>query len=210
MDIPAFFTSRSDDRLSVSCGRFTSTKTEHWGPAVPFNEAAGAGIIREERSPAVVVDVDSLESKAFNEGVMKIMKVRGADLWFMTYIETVDDVFDAFNSGADMLLAPYHAVESDYELEDIHSVSDSFIPVVFTHNGKGVMRNGRLGEVPDILESLADLGFYRTCVVDGEETIPDCIWESLEDDYPSCIPIVDRATVCNNRFRNRIIPFRPR
>ena len=96
MDIPAFFTSRTDDRLSVSCGRFTSTKTEHWGPAVPFNEATGAGIIREERSPAVVVDVDSLESKAFNEGVMKIMKVRGADLWFMTYIETVDDVFDAF------------------------------------------------------------------------------------------------------------------
>ena len=62
MDIPAFFTSRTDDRLSVSCGRFTSTKTEHWGPAVPFNEATGE-YVHADTSAATAEAMDATDEK---------------------------------------------------------------------------------------------------------------------------------------------------
>ena len=73
----------------------------------------------------VVVDSDSLSARRFTEGVVKRMKVRGCDIWLMTWIEDADDLFDAFNTNADMVLGPYHATGSDEDLSDILSVSDS-------------------------------------------------------------------------------------
>ena len=100
----------------------------------------------------VVVDSDSLSARRFTEGVVKRMKVRGCDIWLMTWIEDADDLFDAFNTNADMVLGPYHATGSDEDLSD-----------------------------------LADLGFYRTCVVDTDDSLSGS-WETLRDDFPSAIP----------------------
>lgn len=115
------------------------------------------------------------------------MKVRGCDIWLMTWIEDADDLFDAFNTNADMVLGPYHATGSDEDLSDILSVSDSFVPAVFVAGGRAVMRRAGRDSVPGALSRLADLGFYRTCVVDTDDSLSGS-WETLRDDFPSAIP----------------------
>ena len=187
MEILAIFASRPGSGLTASEAWFRGTRPTVMGRTVPFSEAAAEVPRHEVRTPVVVVDTDSLGTRSFREGVLKEMKVRGCDIWFMTWIEYVDDLFDAFNTNADIVLGPYHATESDHELSDILSVSDSFVPTVFAVGGRSVLRMGGRAEVAETLSRLADLGFYRTCVVDTDGCL-DNAWTDLREDFPSMVP----------------------
>ena len=187
MDIPALFASFSDGALHSHEAWFRGTRPVVRGTSVPFGEAV-AGLPRgEDRGTVAVIDLDSLSLCRFTEGVVKNMRVRGHDIWLMTWIEDADDLFDAFNTNADMVLGPYHATESDHELSDILSVSDSFVPTVFAVGGRSVLRMGGRAEVAETLSRLADLGFYRTCVVDTDGCL-DNAWTDLREDFPSMVP----------------------
>ena len=50
-----------------------------------------------------------------------------------------------------------------------------------------MMRRAGRDSVPGALSRLADLGFYRTCVVDTDDSLSGS-WETLRDDFPSAIP----------------------
>ena len=91
MRIPAFMTTWQDGGLQCTDGWFHGTVPGKGSRTVPFHEAVSEGTVKEARSPAVVVDLDSLGRRYFDEKVMKNMKVRGADIWFMTYIQDADD-----------------------------------------------------------------------------------------------------------------------
>ena len=119
---------------------------------------------------------------------MKRLRVRGAYLWLMTSIETTEDLMDAFNSSADMIISPYHFSLSDAILKDIMDVSDSFIPAVYVADGMGIRRGGRKSYVEDILDELMDMNYFRICVVDTDMSLTDRQWESIEDMCPSVIP----------------------
>ena len=191
MDIPALFASFSDGALHSHEAWFRGTRPVVRGTSVPFGEAV-AGLPRgEDRGTVAVIDLDSLSLCRFTEGVVKNMRVRGHDIWLMTWIEDADDLFDAFNTNADMVLGPLHAVSSDSDLRDILSVSDSFIPTAFVEGGR-VLGTGRRGDVVDAVRSLHDIGFSRACVLDTDGSVTDGEWDDVFDDMPSAVAFIDR------------------
>lgn len=209
MQIPAFFATYREEGLMATDGRFTGIRAVPGNSLRPFGEAAREGTVKEMRAPAVVVDCDSLAARAFTEGVLKHMRIRGADIWFMTHIETVEDVFDGFNTDAEMLLAPLHDIASEEELEDIHSVSDSVIPALFVKRGTVVAGPRRREVLTDVLNGLADMGFYRTCIIDTDRSLPGYDWEAVRDDYPSAMPFTEDRRILDMGFANAVVPFRP-
>ena len=191
MDIPALFASFSDGALHSHEAWFRGTRPVVRGTSVPFGEAV-AGLPRgEDRGTVAVIDLDSLSLCRFTEGVVKNMRVRGHDIWLMTWIENADDLFDAFNTNADMVLGPLHAVSSDSDLRDILSVSDSFIPTAFVEGGR-VLGTGRRGDVVDAVRRLHDIGFSRACVLDTDGSVTDGEWYDVFDDMPSAVAFIDR------------------
>ena len=191
MDIPALFASFSDGALHSHEAWFRGTRPVVRGTSVPFGEAV-AGLPRgEDRGTVAVIDLDSLSLCRFTEGVVKNMRVRGHDIWLMTWIEGADDLFDAFNTNADMVLGPLHAVSSDSDLRDILSVSDSFIPTAFIEGGR-VLGTGRREDVVDAVRRLHDIGFSRACVLDTDGSVTDGEWDDVFDDMPSAVAFIDR------------------
>lgn len=191
MDIPALFASFSDGALHSHEAWFRGTRPVVRGTSVPFGEAV-AGLPRgEDRGTVAVIDLDSLSLCRFTEGVVKNMRVRGHDIWLMTWIEDADDLFDAFNTNADMVLGPLHAVSSDSDLRDILSVSDSFIPTAFVEGGR-VLGTERREDVVDAVRRLHDIGFSRACVLDTDGSVTDGEWYDVFDDMPSAVAFIDR------------------
>lgn len=191
MDIPALFVSFSDGALHSHEAWFRGTRPVVRGTSVPFDEAV-AGLPRsEDRGTVAVIDLDSLSLCRFTEGVVKNMRVRGHDIWLMTWIEDADDLFDAFNTNADMVLGPLHAVSSDTDLRDILSVSDSFIPTAFVEGGR-VLGTKRREDTVDAVRRLHDIGFSRACVLDTDGSVSDGEWDDVFDDMPSAVAFIDR------------------
>lgn len=209
MQIPAFFTSSEDGSLVVRDGTFEGRFPRLDGAGIPLSDAASSAVDRSDRIPAVVIDCDSLSRRMFTEKILKGMRVRGADIWFMTHIETADDVFDAFNTNADMLMAPYHTVMSDDDMRDIHSVSDSVIPTVFVSHGRVIRRGTAPRFLCETLDSLTDMGFYSICVVDTDDSVPMGDWENALDDCPSLIPFAPSSRISSLGFGRTVVPFRP-
>ena len=191
MDIPALFASFSNGTLHSHEAWFRGTRPVVRGTSVPFGEAV-AGLPRgEDRGTVAMIDLDSLSLCRFTEGVVKNMRVRGHDIWLMTWIEDADDLFDAFNTNADMVLGPLHAVSSDSDLRDILSVSDSFIPTAFVEGGR-VLGTGRREDAVDAVRRLHDIGFSRACVLDTDGSVTDGEWDDVFDDMPSAVAFADR------------------
>ena len=165
----------------------------------------------DTRRPLMVVDAESVGSSRFGEEVLKRMRVRGADIWFMTHVEYVEDVFDAFNTVAEMVFAPLHNIHDRHELEDILSVSDSFVPSIFVNNGKALGIRGRYIELQEAIDEVSSIGCCRMCVVDTDSTVSSEEWETISDEHPALIPFVSREEfeVGFGEFRNVIRPYGP-
>lgn len=187
MDIPAFFAASSDRRTVCIDSVFQGMLPTPSSGEIPLSEISDR-IRREVRSPVVVMDHSSLRKRSFDGSLTKHLKVRGTEPWLMTHIETVDDLFDAFNGNTEMVLAPLHTILSTYELEDIHTVSDSFIPVVYCTGAEAVVMGGRRSGIGRTLDNLADHGFYRVCIMDCDGSIGDAEWGSIAEDHPSVMP----------------------
>ena len=140
---------------------------------------------------------------------MKHLRIRGADLWLMTCVRNEDDLFDAFNSGPDAVISPFHFSDSDKALAEILELSDSFIPAVYVNKGAGVARR-RKQDVHEILNKLYDLGFYRMCVLDTDMSLAAGSWERIADRFPSCIPFpgCPGGDIDGYGFESRVVPVR--
>ena len=101
----------------------------------------------EERPTALVMDVKGLQRRNLNDVLLKRLRIRGTNVWFLTNIESVDDVFDAFNTDAEAVLVPSHTVRSPEEFSDILDVSDSVIPVLFVRKRNSVLWGDGLREM---------------------------------------------------------------
>ncbi len=207
MDIPAMFAVADGGTIQtvkIPGGRCIPSKDDI---RVPFESTVSSLPQTTVREPAVVVDWKSISSRKFGEKVLKNMRVRGRDIWFMTWIECVGDVMDAFNTTADHVLAPLHAIPDKEELEDIYSVSDGVIPIIFVKGGKTSVF-GRSIEVRDALDMLEGCGFYRTSVLDTDDSMTREDWERIYDMFPSCIPFISETNKVDGLFMNRIVPHR--
>jgi len=205
MEIPAFFASYIDQKMMVSDGRFSAVTPKAGERFLPLNETIRKNL-GEERTPVVIVDCDSFELGEFSEKVMKHLRVPGKNVWLMTYIRTVEDVFDAFNKDAEFVLAPYHFITSDAELRDICNVSDSVVPVISIHKGKAIIGRRRSADAVTVLEKLVSIGYYRNFILDSENSLDGYTWSVISEDYPSTIPIVDRSQEMEG-FHHTIMPF---
>ena len=187
MEAPAFFIRRRNEAMEAARPVFKGTTPMRPPSWSPLSETL-KHVDRDVRKPFLAVDGDSLASGRLGTEVMKNLRVRGADIWLLSYVEIAEDVFDAFNMGADMLLAPLHTIGSMTALRDIHGVSDSVIPTLFCSEGSAAGIKGRIG-VCEALSMLADEGFTRCCVYDTDGTVD---WDAVREDYPSAIPFSDR------------------
>lgn len=178
MRVPAIFASRTDGGLMASGAWFGCR-----GDPVPFAEAAASVPRGEARMPVAVVDMDSLSSREFREGVVKGMRVRGSDVWFMTHVGDADDLFDAFNTVAERVLAPVRTVDSREDLVDILSVSDSFVPVVEVRGGNDLWNRTRPLEAVRRLEGI---GFPEVCVLDLDGSVDRHEWGLIAEEVPGC------------------------
>lgn len=207
MDIPAVFAvDRGPEKelgvLPAADGSALPAGSIGYG----FREATSRIPMGDSRGAVAVVDWTSLGRRAFSEGVVKRMRVRGLDTWFMTCVSDADDLMDAFNTTADIVLGPVHLVDGDGALSDILSVSDSFIPVVMMEDG--VPREGDGRDLWAELARLERIGFYRMCVMDSDGSVDGSTWEDLYDSYPSTVPFAPSfSEVGSLGFRDRIAPL---
>jgi len=204
MEIPAFFTSFRDDQMVVSDGRFSKGIVKEGTRFAEYSKTV-YDASKSEGRPAVVIDCNSLIAQDFSEKVMKHMRIQSTELWLMTCIRTVDDVFDAFNKDAEFVLSPYHYIESDAELKDICEVSDKVVPVIYVRDGKAILRKGRKADVLEVLEKLVRIGFYRNCILDPDESLDGYSWSIVSADYPSTLPFMDSQGP--DGFQNIIRPY---
>ncbi len=141
-----------------------------------------------ERGTVLAVDVKGMRKGDMDDSALRI-KVRGSDLWFMTCIETGDDLLDALLFDCDMILMPYHMLASDGVLKDAYELSDSCLPAVFVLEGSALTRRGT-GDIPDILEALDAVGFSAPVVVDTDGSLTPDMWVRIFDLCPGTVPYV--------------------
>lgn len=132
----------------------------------------------DEKQPVVIIDVKGLQKRNINPTLLKKLKIHGASAWYMTDIECVEDVFDAFNTDAEKVLMPCHTVSSEQEMDDILNVSDSVIPVVFVERGYAPCF-GQNYLPADLTEILFDKGFRSVIVLDLQNSISHEEWKLM-------------------------------
>ena len=132
----------------------------------------------EERQTALVMDVKGLQRKNLNDVLLKRLRIRGTNVWFLTNIESVDDVFDAFNTDAEAVLVPSHTVRSPEEFSDILDVSDSVIPVIFVRKRNAVMF-GTGTDYRKVIDRIKAFGYGTVAVFDLDDSIPEGDWPIL-------------------------------
>lgn len=136
----------------------------------------------EERRPVLILDVKGIQRKNINDVLLKHLKARGADIWFMTDIERVDDVLDAFNTDADLVFAPIHLISEDTDYPELTEISDSIVPTIFVRDGRAVLRKGSTYDISSLAESLYDMGSPYVCIFDTDGSL-EGRWDGLSDDW---------------------------
>ena len=135
-------------------------------PTTDFRERV-RGIVEEcgKGTAVAVVDVNGLTQRMMDLRMIKKIKIRKAEIWLMTFVEDVGDVFDAFYMEIDRLLIPYHSIVSENEMREIVRISDKCIPAIFVEDGYAVSRTGR-EDVRSAVRRTKDTGFRSAAVLD--------------------------------------------
>ena len=98
---------------------------------VPVKEAlTSAYSATDKDEPIAILDTDAFRRKFLNTDVVKEIRIKGRELWLITYVENVDDVIDGMCGAYDRICIPTHTADDDTFLESA-DISDSVIPVVF-------------------------------------------------------------------------------
>lgn len=141
------------------------------------------------RSPALMVDVLGMANGRSDPDFLKKVHSRKMSVWIMTPVVDVDDVFDAFYSGADVLVIPIHMVRSEKVLREVNALSDRCIPALFTQNGRNM--NGR-----GIFETAAmvrDCGYSRIAVIETSGEYDGSFWSALRGIDMKVMPYLANA-----------------
>lgn len=154
----------------------------------------------EEKITVLVIDVKGLQKHNINEVLLKKLRIRGARTWFMTHIECVDDVFDAFNTDAEKVLVPTHSVRSESELIDILNVSDSSVPTLFVRRGTAYYL-GKAMSPRTLVDHLSEIGFSSAAVIDTDGTVSEADWNYMFDEI-DILPCSFTGRISEETFRS--------
>lgn len=125
--------------------------------------------------PMLVIDAVGFNEGSFDAALLKGLNARGKEIWVSTPVRDLDDLFDAFSTGLDYVVAPTHFAWGPEDLKEMHDVSDRVVPAVFAVSGKAY--GG--GPVEAVLRDLFHIGFETAAVFDTDGSIPDWEWERI-------------------------------
>ncbi len=136
------------------------------GDTVPLKDAMlKAYESTEEDAPIVLLDVDGFSERFLNGEVVKEVRIRGRDLWFVTYVENLEDVISALTGSFSGLGIPMHTVKEDGLMRLAREMSDLTFPAAFIRNGTEISTGRR----PDELETIMrDRGEKRLLCIDTD------------------------------------------
>ena len=194
MEIPALYSVFKNGEVrtapAVIAGTNISFASEPAKPEYSADEL-------DERRPLAVVDVKGLEKRNIDDKLLKNLGFRGSDVWFLSHIYNIDDIFDCFMGNIVKTLMPYHTTKNNSVLKEAFEVSENCIPVIFVTNGTAVCRRGRLEEIGTHIREAEKIGFHEIIVFDTDSSMKRDDWTSINDRFPNIIPFV----------RNKDIPF---
>jgi hypothetical protein len=193
MDIPAVY-------AVLRSGEIRAAPVRMDGVSIWFDSEPAAFIHRpdaaDRREPIVVADVKGLGKGELDDRLLTRIKIPGSDVWFLTHVEDVDDIFDCFMGDIAKVLIPYHTVRNSKVLEEAYEVSDNCIPILFVSQGKAVCRGGKTKDIMDAVEELERIGFAETAVLDTDGMMTADDWAAMNGRSKGLIPYVrDRDKV---------------
>jgi hypothetical protein len=144
----------------------------------------------DDRMPVVVVDVKGLGKGNLDDKLLTNIRFPGSDVWFLSYIYNIEDVFDCFMGNIVKALIPYHTTASNSVMKDIHDVSDDCIPVLFIARGKVICRGGQTNDIMASVEELARTGFIEIIIFDTDSTMMKEDWIRIYDRFQGIIPFI--------------------
>ena len=199
MKIPVLPMTSDEDNDIILCRiRFDVFTPKTTGEISKMTSVKGKSQTEEDKVTALVIDVKGLQRRNLNDVLLKRLRIRGMRTWFMTNIESVDDVFDAFNTDAEAVLVPVNTVRSEEEFEDILSVSDSAIPVVMVRKRGTVFIGESIDYIKAIRKAFA-AGFTTVAVFDLDDSLTEENWTYLMDEG-DIIPCSFNGKIKGERF----------
>ena len=199
MKIPVLpMTSDEDNEIILGHVRFDVFTPKMVGETSKMTAVKAKSQTTEDKITVLVIDVKGLQRGNLNDVLLKRLRIRGTRTWFMTNIESVDDVFDAFNTDAEAVLVPVNTVRSEEEFEDILSVSDSAIPVILVRRRSTLFIGESLDYIKAVRRAFA-AGFATAAVFDLDDSLTEDNWTSLKDEG-EIIPCSFSGKIKGERF----------
>jgi hypothetical protein len=122
------------------------------------------------------------------------MEFPGCDVWFLTCIKDIEDVFDSFIEDISKVLIPYHSARNDLVLEEAYDMSENCIPLLFVSKGKAICRKGEERDVRAAAEDVSKIGFWEIAILDTDSSLTAYDWSSLHNRFPGLIPFVRKKS----------------
>ncbi len=144
----------------------------------------------EERRPVLIVDVKGLSRRELDDRLMTNMRFPGSDVWFLTHIRDVEDVFDCFMGSAVKVLVPYHTTRNDEVLREAFEVSENCMPVLFVSQGMVICRDEGTKDIMSAVSEIAGIGFKEIVLFDTDSMLGMYDWVALNNMFPGLIPFV--------------------
>jgi hypothetical protein len=187
MDIPATY-------AVFKGGEVRSAPVKYAGAGISFRSepvsleysAEGA----DDRIPVLMVDVKGLGKRDMDDRLLMSLTFPGCDVWFMTHILDVEDVFDCFMGNIAKVLIPYHTTRNNTVMKEAYEVSENCIPVLFVSGGAAVCRGGETKELRSAIAELSKTGFQEIAVLDTDQSVGKEEWTALNDRYEEVIPFI--------------------
>ena len=180
MEIPALYAVFRGG--SIMTGQVTYT-----GGKMTLDERlqAARDMFREfdERTDVVVVDVRGLNRRNMDDILLMEMIIPGSDIWYLTHVKDIEDIFDGFMGDVSKIMIPYHTVRNKMVLKEIYDVSDSCIPVLFSS----------VYDLDGMISGLANvfrIGYAEAVVYDIDDVVSEGDWTILKSKFDNVMPHV--------------------
>jgi len=187
MDIPAIYSVYRGGKVKAAPVNIEGADISFVSDPMPLEYSADE---LDDRMPLLVADVRGLGKGGLDDRLLTNMKFPGSDVWFMTCIKDVEDVFDCFMGNIAKVLMPYHSVRNGIVMEEVYEVTENCIPVLFVSKGVVLHRNEGATGIGTALSELERIGFREIIVFDTDSTLRSDDWASLHEKSPDLIPFV--------------------
>jgi len=192
MEIPALYSVFKGGEVRAAPVRFDGMKMFFDSEPVKPSYSAEE---HNERRPIIIIDVKGLEKKDLDNKLLMKAEFRGSDVWFLTHVYDIDDVFDSFMGNIARLLIPFHTTKNDAVLKDVHDISDNCTPVIFITKGLAVLRKGRSGDFMKLLREIDRIGFRDMAVFDTDGSLMESDWVVIDNSYRNVIRMAGGSAI---------------